>query len=391
MSRKQRIIVLIAAVLLIALVLFTTLVPAVVEDRRNAVLPHDPYPVSDAAQRLHASLLIGDWHTDSLLWDRDLLKRGTRGHVDFPRLNEGNVGLQMLTAVTKSPKGHNYDRNAADASDNITPLVMAQRWPMATWTSLLARALHQASRLRGYEKRAPATLTLVRTQSDLANVLKRRAAGDKVIGVLLGIEGGHPLEGKIGNVDVLYEAGYRLIGLTHFFDNELGGSLHGESNAGLTDFGREVVAAAMQRGIILDLAHASPQVAEDVLALDKRPLVVSHTGVRGHCDHKRNFPDALMKKIASQGGVIAIGYWKTVVCDPSPKGVVAAIAAAVKLVGEDHVSLGSDYDGSVTVAFDTAELAALTHEMLAAGFSETRIRKIAGGNMARVLEQVLPK
>jgi len=97
-----------------------------------------------------------------------------------------------------------------------------------------------------------------------------------------------------------------------------------------------------------------------------------------------------MQAIAAKGGVIGIGYWAEAVCGTTPAQIVAAIAAAVDLLGEDHVSLGSDYDGSVETHFDASELAALTHEMLALGWSEDRIVKLMGGNMMRVLAQVLP-
>ncbi|MCO4763581.1 MAG: dipeptidase [Myxococcales bacterium] len=391
MGKKRKIGGVIGAIVVGGLGIFLAIGPGIVEKQRNAVRPHAPWPASAEAQALHKTLFIGDWHTDSLLWNRDLLERGTYGQADVPRWDEGNVGIQVLTAVTKSPSGQNYEHNATDAHDNITLLAVAQLWPPVTWTSLLQRALYQARKLHGLVERAPKRLAVIRTQRDLEAVIKRRAAGERVLGTLLGIEGGHPLEGNLANVDTLFEAGYRLIGITHFFDNELGGSLHGQSNAGLTDFGKAVVQACIKRGIVVDVAHASPQVAEDVLKLDPRPIVVSHTGIRSHCDTKRNFPDALMKRIAKHGGVIAIGFWKDVTCDDSPKGVVAAISAAVKLVGENHVSLGSDYDGSVPVAFDASELAAVTHEMLAAGYSPERIRKIMGGNMVRVLRAALPK
>ena len=92
-----------------------------------------------------------------------------------------------------------------------------------------------------------------------------------------------------------------------------------------------------------------------------------------------------MRDIVATGGVIGIGYWANVICDGSPDGVAAAIKAAIAAVGEDHVSLGSDFDGSVPTGFDTSELAALTHALLAEGVSEAEIRKMMGENMLRVL------
>ena len=369
---------------------FLTFGPGIVENQRNAVSPHAPFLVSDQAQALHDELIIGDWHADTLMWNRSLLKRANRGHVDLPRLIDGNVALQMFTAVTKSPSGHNYDGNSADTSDNITPLVMAQLWPPRTWNSLLQRALYQAERLHKYADASDGQLRVIKSRSDLDTLLVDRAAGQTVVGGMLGIEGAHALEADLANLDKLVAAGHRMIALQHFFDNALGGSLHGIGNQGLTDFGRQVVAEVEERGLILDLAHSAPQVARDVLAITDMPIVVSHTGIFSVCPVKRNFTDDLMQAIAANGGVIAIGYWADVTCDDSPAGVAASIKAAVDLLGEDHVSLGSDFDGAVTTGFDASELAALTHALLDADLTQDQIAKVMGSNMIRVLRARLP-
>ena len=168
-------------------------------------------------------------------------------------------------------------------------------------------------------------------------------------------------------------------------DNELGGTLHSVAEAGLTDFGRRVVAEVAARGMVLDITHSSRNVAREVLELTDMPIIVSHTGLNSHCEIRRNYPDDLMREIAATGGVIGIGYWKAVVCDDSPDGIAKAIKATIAAVGEDHVSLGSDFDGSVATTFDTSELAALTDALLRAGLSEAQIRKVMGENMLRVL------
>ena len=367
-------------------IVFFGFVPAYVEDTKNNVIDHAPYKVTPQAQALHDDMIVGDWHADSLLWSRDLAKRGTRGQVDIPRLIEGGVGLQMFTAVTKSPAGLNYDENAAEAFDNITLLAVAQLWPIRTWTSLLQRALYQAGKLARVEADIPDSLKIIRTRADLDAVLDARAGGSNIVGGLLGTEGAHPLEGKLENLDALEAAGYRMIGLQHFFDNKLGGSLHGQSGAGLTDFGRTVVAELARRPMIIDLAHSSIQVAWDVLEMTDVPIIVSHTGINGYCPVKRNIPDDLIQAIAATGGVIAIGYWAEVACDKiTPEGIAAMIVAAIDTVGEDAVSLGSDYDGSVETAFDTSEIPALTQALMDAGVSEAQIRKVMGENMVRVL------
>lgn len=370
----------------VAILALWFIVPQRVEGASNPVRDHAAYPVSDAAKAMHRTLTVGDLHADPLLWSRDLSQRGTRGQVDVPRLIEGNVALQVFTAVTKSPAGLNYEENSAEAFDMITPLAFAQRWPVAAWGSLLARAEHQAQKLHDVAEASDGQLRIIKSRADLDALLADRAAGARVVGGLLGIEGAHPLEGDINNLDRVVAAGHRVVALQHFFDNALGGSLHGTSNAGLTDFGRTVVQEVVARGLVLDVAHSSKQVVEDVLALTDIPLVLSHTGVQAHCDVTRNLPDPLMKRVVASGGIIGMGYWDEVNCgDSTPAGVARSIKAAVDLLGADHVALGSDFDGSVGTDFDTSELSALTHALLEVGLTEPDIRKVMGENMVRVL------
>jgi microsomal dipeptidase-like Zn-dependent dipeptidase len=127
-----------------------------------------------------------------------------------------------------------------------------------------------------------------------------------------------------------------------------------------------------------------------VLEIAERPVVVSHTGVHGACRSKRNLSDEQMQRIAAKGGLICIGYWKGAVCDIRPERIVKTLRYAIALVGEDHVALGSDFDGSTTTAFDTSELAVLTQEMMDDGFSDSQIAKVMGGNSVRFLSSYLP-
>lgn len=383
---------LLAAIVVLGALGFFLFAPGIAERGQNPVAEHGPWPVSPAAAAMHERLIIGDWHADSLLWDRDLTRRASRGQVDLPRLAEGNVALQVFTTVTKSPAGLNYVKNAADARDDITLLSIAQLRPFRSWLDLTERALEQARQLALAEERAPGMLKIVRSRADLEAVLARRAEGERVVGGLLGAEGGHALGGDLANLDRLYDAGFRLIGLTHFFDNELGGSLHGEAaqDRGLTDFGRAVVARMVEKRMVIDLAHASPEMAQEVLDMVDVPVVVSHTGIHSQCRTVRNFPDDLMRRVAEGGGVIGIGFWKEVTCDDAPAGIAASIVAAIGVVGEDHVSLGSDFDGAVETSFDVSELAALTQALIDRGLPEPVIAKVMGGNMIRLLGAVLP-
>ena len=373
---------------LVGLVVFLS-VPAVLDKRMNSVELAPPYTAGAAARALHDKLFIADLHDDALLWSRDLLTRNDYGHSDLPRLQAGHVGLQVFSAVTKTPRNMNFERNAAD-SDNITLLVIAQRWPMRTWNSLLQRALYQSERLHEAAAHSAGAIRIVRTQSDLAEVLKAQSANSGRLAAVLATEGLHPLEGKLDNVDRLYDAGFRITGLTHFFDNEIGGSAHGMDKGGLTPFGRQVIARLEEKKMLVDLAHASPQLIDDVLAIAKRPLLVSHTGVKGTCPGPRNLSDAHLKAIAATGGVIGIAYFQGAACGLTAADIIKAMQHAIAVAGVKHVALGSDFDGAIRVAFDTTGLMLLTQGLLQAGLSESDIADIMGGNVRRLLLENLP-
>ena len=368
---------------------FFLVLPSLVDARMNPTRHAGPYSASAQAAALHKTLFVADLHDDALLWNRDLLQRYSRGHADLPRLLDGPQALQVFATVTKSPKGLNYERNGAD-SDSLTMLVMAQRWPQRTWGSLLERALYQGEKLHAAARDSGGRLTVVQSRKDMEAFLAQWQKDPKRLAAILATEGLHPLEGKLGNVDKLYDAGFRMTGLTHFFDNEVGGSAHGLEKGGLTPFGRQVVQRLQEKGVLIDLAHASKAVIDDVLAMTKKPVLVSHTGVVGTCPGPRNLTDAHLQRIAATGGVIGIGYWDGAVCQPDVPNIVRAIRYAVDKVGVEHVALGSDFDGATTMAFDATGLVQVTQGLLEAGFTEPQIRAIMGGNVQRLLLAQLP-
>ena len=364
--------------------------PGVIERRMNRLDPAELPDVSAQTQRLHDSLPVVDMHSDTLMWDRDLLERSDRGHVDLPRLQDGNVALQVFSSVTKSPKGLNYDRNT-DESDNITLLSIGQLQPPRTWTSLLERSLYQARKLEDAAERSDGRLVLVRTRGDLDRLVADRRAGRDVTGALFSVEGLHNLAGDLDALDRVYEAGMRMAGFTHFFDNEVTGSMHGVERGGLTDLGRETFTRLEERGVIVDVAHASPAAVAEMIELATKPLVLSHGGVQATCDVNRNLTDEQIRGIAGTGGVIGIGYWNGAVCEASIEAVVAAIDHVVEVAGIDAVALGSDFDGSTTAGWDTSELAGVTQALVDAGYSEADVAAIMGGNTLRVMRAVLPQ
>lgn len=373
--------------LLLLAVLALLLAPYGLDRLSNTAIEHGPGRVTEAARALHERLEVVDLHADSLLWQRDLLDRHGYGHVDVPRLIEGNVAVQALTVVTKIPWGMNYSSNDAD-SDSITLLAIASGWPVATWGSLLERARHQARRAVDAAARSGGTLVLLRGRADLETYLARRRHEPRITAGFLGVEGSHCLEGRLENVDVLFDEGFRMMAPSHFFDNELGGSASGLAKGGLTTLGREFVKRLEEKGIVLDLAHASPALIDDVLAVATRPVVVSHTGVRGVCDNPRNISDDHVRGIAATGGVIGIGFWRTATCGDDIDSIVDSILHVKNLVGIDHVALGSDFDGTIAAPLDASGMARLTEGLLARGLGEDEVRKVMGASTLRVLGSV---
>ena len=183
------------------------------------------------------------------------------------------------------------------------------------------------------------------------------------------------------HVSAPHAAGVRMIGPTHFFDNEFGGSAHGENGAGLSDFGKSAVQKMNELGIFIDLAHASPAIVEDVLNLTTKPVMVSHTGVRAVLDSQRNLSDAQIQKIAANGGIIGIAFFDMAVGEPELPNIIASIKHVRDLVGVEYVALGSDYDGSVAVPFDITGLPLIVEGLMNAGFSEAEIRAVMGENV----------
>ncbi|MEM8996844.1 MAG: membrane dipeptidase [Acidobacteriota bacterium] len=358
------------------------------EQEKNRVRARGPHAVSERAAEVHGGAFVVDLHADSLLWGRNLKRRTDRGHVDVPRLLEGGVGLQVFGVVTHSPKGQNYSGNSA-ADDQITLLALAQKWPPATWWSRYARAKHQARKLRWLAWRSPA-LERVGTVAELDDLIARRAAGEAVIGAFLGLEGAHALEGDPGRVEDLFDAGFRMLGLAHFFDNAAAGSAHGLEKGGLSELGRAVIRECERLGVVVDLAHVSPRAFREATAMATKPMVVSHGGVDGTCPSPRNLSDAELRALASTGGVIGVGLFKGAVCGTTVDATAAAIVHAANTVGVEHVALGSDFDGAVTAPVGADGLPTLTEALLRRGLGRPAVEAVLGGNVVRVLRETLP-
>lgn len=386
-------------------------------DRRiNRVVADPAAPLPGEADRaFHRSLFVADLHADTLKWERDLLRRSAFGHVDLPRLVEGNVGLQVFTIVTKSPvvwaRIGIPGALCVDAGSLNLAAVLAFFQGRPAF-SLRERMFLQVRRLKDAVARSleqgGAELRLIEDVHDLERLVSDRLAGRQVVGAILGIEGGHwigdPAQGSHSvdaDVRELFDLGIRLIGLTHRFDNALAGSSDGCDQYGLTEFGRRAVELAEDLGIALDLAHLSPAALDEALGMATRPVMVSHTGIQAGCEApcepERNLSDAQIRLILENGGLIGIGYWTRAV-GASAWRIADAMAHVIRLGnemgldGERHVAFGSDYDGSVTVFFDASRIDTMTAMLRRYGepFKEATIRNVAGINACRYFARILP-
>jgi microsomal dipeptidase-like Zn-dependent dipeptidase len=306
-----------------------------------------------------------------------------------PRWIEGRVALQVLSMAVKTPRGLNIDRNEG-TSDDVRTLAIGKRWPRATWGRLLPRVEYLAGRAHAMADRSDGAFRVITSRAGLDAYLAEHAADPARTAGLLSIEGAHALEGDPANVDVVADWGVRMISPAHFFDTEFGGSAHGVAQYGLTPAGRDMVARMERRGVLLDVAHGSARTVDDALSVSTRPVVASHTGVRGIADNARNLSDEHLAGIAASGGIVGIGFWETACGGPDAASIARSIAYAVERIGADHVALGSDWDGAVPVPFDAAGTVRLTEALVDVGLDEAAIRGVMGENVLRLLGETLP-
>ncbi len=368
-----------------AVLIFHT-IPLTIQKRLNRIVnpPQTPKPA------LPRPVPIVDLHADPPLWRRDWLRRNNFGHIDLPRLVEGGVALQLFAAATKLPLGINFKQNRADRFDLETALAFSQCWPRRTWSSLLARALFMAGRVKQLERESDGRFRLIQSAPDLQQLLNDRQTQPKLVGGLLGLEGVHALEGNLDNLDILYQAGFRIIGLAHFFDNEAGGSAHGVEQGGLTEFGRELVRRAQEKRMIIDLAHAAPRLIDDILTMTRAPVIVSHTGFRGHCNSPRNLSDAHAQSIADGGGLIGAAFFPETTCGRTVEAIARSIRYGADLVGAQHIAIGTDFDGATSTPIDASGMPYLIEALARQGLADDDIAAIMGGNALRFLLQWLP-
>lgn len=356
---------------------------------------------------LHRTLLVADLHADTLMLDRGgpegIQKRHTRGHVDAPRLREGNVALQVLTVATVTPVPHLKEWNGSPILPNAqVPLTILQGWPPRTWFDNREKGLHQAWKWRINSDDPEDAFVAIRSREDLRAYLAEhfrkeqgqylpKRPGQTPIATILGLEGAHALglnasdsqETVDARVAEYWDAGYRQMALTHRFNNALAGASEGNRKMGLTDLGRRVLRAMESRGIICDLSHASDQSTCEILKeFPRLPVMVSHGGVSiGGVEESRTTPVDLVRDIVARGGVFGIGLWGEAIGKPEPENAAAMIRACIADpgIGAGGIALGSDMDGAVKTAFAANHYALLTEELK--DLPPDALRRVMGGNV----------
>ncbi len=320
----------------------------------------------DAAE-LHGRAFVSDAHCDTILdvleGKRRLGERSGQGQLDLPRLHEGHVSAQVFAIWTPPDRYSDALRYGMEAADAFLREVDAND-----------------------------DLRLATTVGDLDS-----AFADGAVAGILSLEGVEPLEGSLAVLRNFHRLGLRLITITWNFRNEAAdGVKESVTGGGLTHFGRDLVEACNDLGIVLDVSHLAPAGVEDVLSLSRKPVVASHSNAAALCDHPRNLTDEQIKGIAATGGAIGVTYLPDFLRkdreNASLSDVLDHIDYIVGLVGAEHVMLGSDFDGmgdrSPRGLEDVSKLPAITAGLVERGYSESDIRSILGLNFRRVFAEV---
>ncbi len=327
--------------------------------------------ISKAAAALHTQSTLIDLHGDTLMWMKrgyDFFKRHRRtplsaafSHIDEPRMRMGGQAAQVFGLVTQ-------------------PFGLGSAFRSAL---VQMELLHTAARAH------PERLRVVTEAGEIrdANQAGARAG-------LFGLEGVHALENDLDNLDRLARRGLRLCGLSHFSKNPAAFPAQGwgvDDNRGLTPFGEAIIDRCHDLGVIVDLAHINRRGFLEAARRTPDPVVVSHTGVCGVTDIRRNINDEQIRAVADCGGVVGIIFAFNFVGGTTLDAVVNHIEHTVRVGGEDCAALGSDFDGMIVPVrglSDAADWPNLTDALLARGLRPTTVRKILGDNVLRVLETV---
>ncbi|MCY2976021.1 MAG: dipeptidase [Planctomycetota bacterium] len=358
--------------------------------------------LSDAAQTFHDSVMLVDGHND-LPWE--FRERGT---PSFDTLDIGKAAPELNTDIERLKRGG----------------VKAQFWsvyvPVSTRLNgeALLQTLEQIEFVHAMVKRYPETFSFCRSTADIDLAIK-----EGKIASMIGVEGGHSIENSLSVLEKLYDLGARYMTLTHSATLDWADASTDEGkHGGLTEFGEQVVLRMNELGMLVDLSHVSDE---------KAPVIFSHSSARAICDHPRNVPDDILPIVKANKGVIMVNFYSGFVVPeagernrllqaettawkqagdnesvikskttawrkthPLARGsihdVVDHIDHLVKMIGVDHVGIGSDFDGVDSLPEqleDVSKYPLITQELLNRGYTEASIRKIMGENVMRVFRE----
>ncbi|QDU57582.1 dipeptidase [Aeoliella mucimassa] len=391
-----------------------TLAPfALAEDEQDSTLDYGkPIVVSERAKKLHAESLLIDGHND-MPWeirdkangdfDRlDISKWQSTLQTDIPRLRQGGVGGQFWSVWV--PADYAYRNIARDET------------------------IRQIELVRAMIRRYPEAFELALTSEDIT-----RIHSEGKIASLIGVEGGHCIEGSLTNLEHLYSLGARYMTLTHsdtipWADSATDDPKHG----GLTDFGVQVIERMNEIGMMVDISHVSPETMHDALDASKAPIIFSHSSARSVADSPRNVPDEVLKRLNTndEDGVVMVNFFSGFLVpeaienykelfefrkrvnaemteqeakaavrqwrkeNPMPRGTIHHLLDHIdhiaEVAGAEHIGIGSDYDGVSTLPAQLDDVTAypyITQGLIDRGYSDEEIRGILGGNLLRVMRK----
>ncbi len=369
------------------------------------------------SEAIHRHAIAIDLHADTtqrMLDERvDLSQRLPDGHVDSVRAKEGGLDAQFFSIWVEPQL---YGAGGAKA---------------------MKRADDQIAAVRQLTEKHPELWEMARSAADV-----RRIAGEGKLAALLGLEGGYAIDDRIENVGRYYNLGVRYMSPAWTVSTSWAGSSGDEAGKklGLTDFGKQVIREMNRLGMMVDVSHLSDKAFWDIVNTSTKPVIATHSACRALADVPRNLNDEMIKALAKSGGVVCVIFYPPFLepgwsakkdkvdneiaalvqkaSDEEQGGVaqkklardrvrrqeflkrLPPVTAArvvdhidhiVKLVGIDHVGIGSDFDGiqaTVSNLSNVAELPNLTRELLKRGYSAGDVEKILGGNILRVMEEV---
>lgn len=337
--------------------------------------------VSPAAKEIHFSGMLFD------------------GHNDLPWMirEEGNSTFETLDIAQSQPKLH------TDIARLKAGGVKAQFWSVYVPSSTdvtgdaLSQTLHQIGIVKQMYRKYPETFEAASTADDIERIV---ASGK--IASMMGVEGGHSIQGELSNLSRLYDEGCRYMTLTHSKSLAWADSATDEPRAnGLSEFGKDVLLDMNRLGMLVDLSHVTPETMRQSIQTSRAPVIFSHSSARSITDHPRNVPDDILKMLPEKDGVVMINFFSafvvptaTIKANDKARGsifdVVDHIEHIIRVAGIDHVGIGSDFDGVPrlpTQLEDVSTYPRITQELLDRGHSREDLHKLLGGNVMRVLRK----